>query len=39
MAKNNKQSLKNFNPLAPTPVVTKNNEPMETEKAVRDLIK
>ena len=39
MAKSSKQTLKNFNPLAPMPTVTKNNEPVETEKAVRDLIK
>jgi hypothetical protein len=38
MAKSNKVSLKNFNPLAPTPVA-KADGPADSEKAMRDLIK
>ena len=37
MAKSNKKSLKNFNPLAPEPV--KVDGPVDSDKAMRDLIK
>ena len=38
MAKSNKMSLKNFNPLAPAPKKQADG-PVDSEKAMRDLIK